>query len=76
MTPLVQARTAAFLWHLGEAGGQMALDGRAIRRLRWTIGATRGQLENIIDALADRGVVEVVPSLGAVWLRNGIGGAE
>ena len=73
MTPLLQARTAAFLWHLDEAGGQMALDGRAIRRLRWTIGTTRSQLENIIDALADRGVVKVVPSLGAVWLRDGGG---
>ncbi len=76
MSPLMQARTAAFLWHLGEAGGQMVLDGRAIRRLRWTIGTTRGQLESIIDTLADRGVVDVVPSLGVVWLRDGLGGGE
>ena len=67
---LFYARAVSLLWLVGQSDGEMILDGAMMRRLRWGLGCTRGQIERLVDDLAEAGALEVRAVAGEVRVTH------
>ena len=67
---LYHARAVSLLWLVGQHDGEMILDGSMMRRLRWGLGCTRGQVERLVDDLAEVGALEVRAVAGEVRVAH------
>ena len=67
---LFHARAVSLLWLIGRHDGEIVLDGAAMRRLRWGLGCTRGQIERLVDDLVEAGALQVRAEGGEVKVAH------